>query len=257
MRLRTHSYRSLDSSLESFGPLYDSGTWEFTFHASCWEILCERTSDDPSQSSHLATLLHSMLYCTPCNKYKYLRPGHDYGGAAEFQKPVGNPLNAMIRAGLSHFAAEPSKVVHADHTSCCLGHTTEVSERSTDEVATSERASASDIFSKMPPDIVYLLLAWLNSDDIQQLRLASRSIAILSSTKWKLPQSFWKSRFSAEFEMGFALPTHIDREPRDWRALYSALKHELQAPQPSLVLQNRRRIWKLVGKNASLFSLHL
>lgn len=79
-----------------------------------------------------------------------------------------------------------------------------------------------DTFSKLPTVTVHILLSWIPSDDIQQLRLESRSIASRSHPG-SLPPSFWGSRFIPDFEMGFALPKRTDGY-HDWRSLYFRIK---------------------------------
>lgn len=71
-----------------------------------------------------------------------------------------------------------------------------------------------------------------------------------------LPQSFWRSRFSPDFELGFALPADECGRP-DWRSLYFATKHLLRNPRKSARLRNRKRVWEIICKNASLIALHL
>ncbi|RWQ95132.1 hypothetical protein C8Q69DRAFT_445078 [Paecilomyces variotii] len=95
---------------------------------------------------------------------------------------------------------------------------------------------------------------WLPSRDIQHFRLSSRSIASGSHPNL-LPQFFWRSRFSLDFEMGFVRPTQA-HSPVDWRSLYFSVKHEMQLPQGSPRLRNRKRIWQIINWNISLFDLY-
>lgn len=59
----------------------------------------------------LRTLLFNMLLCTNIDNGYYLRPGHDYGGAAEFRMRAGDPMDAMIHAGYPYVAAVPAGFV--------------------------------------------------------------------------------------------------------------------------------------------------
>lgn len=251
-----HSYRSSSTSLQSYTALYDHEThsWTFAFHAECWEILRERTSCGFSRTNCLATLFFNFLYCTTWNTRSCLEPGHDFGGAAKFQKPSRNPFRDMINEGYTYFTVKPSKFDSVNDVRDCLGPLAQVV-RDPNTVVSSRKMSAFDPFSKLPIEVVHLLLTWLPSHDIQHLRLSSRSIAYRSHPGL-LSQFFWRSRFSLDFEMGFVRPTHIDGY-HDWRVLYFSVKHELQLPQGSARLHNRKRIWNIIDFNAPLFDLHL
>lgn len=257
---REHSYRSVESSLDSFAPLRDAGFWTFVFHAGCWAVLCERVLDDTSTPSLISDVLFNILHCTPRDKYKYFRPGHDFGGAARFQQPVSNPLRSMSKEGLDYFLTEPTKFASVEEpifrwASSNAKATQRVTSAAVTRVQATPTARSRDIFSNLPFEVLCLLLTLLPSHNIKQLRLASRTVACISSTSLQLPQSFWRSRFAPGFEMDFALPSDADRGPHDWRALYSAIKHELLNPHGSPRLRNRKRVWELVGKNAALFSM--
>lgn len=165
----------------------------------------ERISDDANSNSSLATSL--IRSC--------IRPGHDFGGAAQFQKPVGNPLQKAINGGFSHFAVKPSRFLTVDDLLHCL-ESTDVPKSSNGE-STIRCSLVPDAFSRLPTGVIHLLLSWLPCDDIRHLRLASKSIASVSNSN-SLPQSFWRSRFSRNFEMGFALPILTDGH-QDWRSL--------------------------------------
>ncbi len=102
-----------------------------------------------------------------------------------------------------------------------------------------------DPFARLPVEVCQLLLSFLPSVSLSRARLASRSIACISHVH-QLPQSFWKSRFAASFEMGFYPPcVMITRGSVDWRTLYFAIKHALGSDaEEHHSLKNRRRIWK-------------
>ncbi|KAL2012051.1 hypothetical protein VTN00DRAFT_4769 [Thermoascus crustaceus] len=189
------------------------------------------------------------------DEYSYLRPGHDFGGAARFQRPCGNPLQDMINAGYSDYAVEPSRFLSGDDILCCLESVADVAVQEAAAGASERKVAAADIFAKLPVEVVHILLSWLPSHDIPNLRLASRTVAFMSRTS-SLPQSFWRSRFSPDFELGFALPADECGRP-DWRSLYFATKHLLRNPHKSARLRNRKRVWEIICKNASLIALHL
>lgn len=239
-RDREHSYRSVGSPLIPFILTIRV----FICHAACWEVLCERVSDSPSTRDLIPDVLYNILHCTPRSKLQLLRPHHDFGGAARFQSSYGNPLQSMSKEGLDHFVAEPAKRDDMREALRFLKHNARTTQGITSASVTRVQANpvidSRDIFSVFPFEIICLLLTLLPSHDIEQLRLASRLIACISLTSLQLPQSFWRSRFAQDFEMGFALLSDSDRGSQDWRALYSALRHALRNGYPRL--RNRKRI---------------
>jgi hypothetical protein len=114
--------------------------------------------------------------------------------------------------------------------------------------------SGYNMLSALPIEVLFLILSLLPSANIQQLRSASRHIALITGPA-SLPQSFWRSRFSADFEMGFAAPNKVVGN-QNWRDAYFTLKHVLGDPSNSISARarNRRRIWKLAGINSALLA---
>ena len=250
------TYQDANISLRSWFPLHDPEltTWTFLFHAACWEILLDRLSSNPSNISEIGAILHSLLHCSTWNRYQCLQPGHDFGGATKFQNFGRVKLREMIDEGLGYLAADPSKFATVEEAVRYLdGYTGSTGYPTTYSI--SDLSTLSDPFLRLPVDIVHLLLTLLSTDDVKQLRLASKPIAYSSGPN-VLPQSFWRSRFFTDFEMGFAEPLHTEG-PQDWRSLYFAVKYSLEPGHRYERLRNRKRIWDIVSKNKSLFDLHL
>ncbi|GAD94756.1 hypothetical protein AOR_1_502134 [Paecilomyces variotii No. 5] len=218
------------------------------------DILRQRLSCPPADTGHLASLLFYMLHCTTWNEDNCIRPGHDFGGAISFQKSSREPWRDMINKRYSYFASDPSRFVSIDDIFHYLGPSHMVPEQ-LDKAIAYTKGHYLDVFAKLPIEIIHLILTWVPSDDIQRLRLASRSVSSVSRVD-NLSQLFWKSRFSPEFEMGFILPVRLD-DHRDWRRLYFAIKHALRNPERFPRLRNRKRIWQIAGSNASLLRSHL
>lgn len=99
------------------------------------------------------------------------------------------------------------------------------------------------------------MLSLLPSTSVQGLRLASRHVASKTDPA-SLPQSFWQSRFSADFEMGFAWPVDASAN-QNWREAYLLLKEAFNDTSGSAHARNRCRIWKLVGLNPHLLAQHM
>ncbi|SPO05477.1 uncharacterized protein DNG_08164 [Cephalotrichum gorgonifer] len=75
----------------------------------------------------------------------------------------------------------------------------------------------------LPREVLYSILAMLESSDVKNFRLVSRDIAAITDVH-SLPQTFWASRFAIDGEMGFYLTEHapLGQKARnlDWRKLF-------------------------------------
>ncbi|KAL5335604.1 hypothetical protein BJX70DRAFT_374603 [Aspergillus crustosus] len=246
------------ANLAIYVPFYDPqyGTWTFPFHASCWEILFQRVPEAHSDTFKFASLFFQTLFCTTWGRYRYIRPGHDFEGAIKFQKPVGVPIQAMIDQGYEYLLCRPSQF--QDVREILSSHSNQPSIFSHRPAQkTCMRSSIRDVFSALPLEILLLIISILPSADIQQLRLASRHVASVTNPA-SLPQSFWRSRFHVDFELGFAFPQRILIN-QNWRDAYALLAHALNDSSSSISARakSRRRIWRLVGLNAALLARHM
>lgn len=115
-----------------------------------------------------------------------------------------------------------------------------------------------DCLSRLPPELVGQVLVELQSEDVCNLRLASRDVADASFPD-NLPQEFWKSRFAPDMEMGFLFARQnpdVLGTVIDWRRLYGFLQVSLRDATLDPGLLNKRRIWMCVGHTCeSLVSL--
>jgi hypothetical protein len=108
-----------------------------------------------------------------------------------------------------------------------------------------------DCFGRLPTEIRQMMLEYTRSKDVSSSKLASRSLALTP-----FPDSFWKSRFSSgnEFEHIFEAQEHTLRSI-GWHNAYMYFKHvslsadihDLQPPNVTGSLENRRRIWDLLS----------
>ena len=72
-----------------------------------------------------------------------------------------------------------------------------------------------DIFSRLPRELLLCILPHVDFKDLPSLRLASRTVAAVSSLD-QLPTSYWKTRFLNAYP--YAVPTTLGEAP-NWRAL--------------------------------------
>lgn len=241
----------------SYVPIYDPElrTLCFSFHALCWEILLENVPEGLSDITRFATGFFQTLLCTTWGKYRFISPGHDYGGAARFRKVVGNPNRSMMDQGFAFLLAHPSRYRDVSEILCSFPQNARLRIYPPAGIPLRSYCSTHDILSFLPSEVLFMILALLHSTDVQKLRLASKYVASKTDPA-SLPQSFWRSRFRADFEMGFALPIDTSAN-QNWRAAYFLLKNALSDNSGSARTRNRCRIWRLVGLNSHLLAQHM
>ncbi|BAE61360.1 unnamed protein product [Aspergillus oryzae RIB40] len=250
------SYRDASVTFEEYIPYYEGSQlpWSFFFHATCWDILLQRVPEGLSDLSRFSSIFHNVLYCTTWSRHRYVRPGHDFGGSIQFQKPAGDPIRKIIAEGYSYLLAEPLQPQNmAEILRICGGHKVFTVPTRAPIIRSSQ--GSRDIFSRLPLEVLYMIIELLPSSDIGRLRLASTSTAHVTRPT-SLPQRFWRSRFRPDFEMGFAMPIEATID-EDWRKAYFAIRHALSSPLDFAYLKNRQRMWNIVTVNASLLAEHM
>ncbi|KAL2827110.1 hypothetical protein BJY01DRAFT_262145 [Aspergillus pseudoustus] len=257
-----HTYKDQHARLTDFTPFNDPGfrTWSVIFHASCWDILLQRVPKGLPDIAKFSNLVFQALFCTTWGRYRYIRPGHDFGGASQFRSPVGNPIQRMTDQGSRWLLGSPAQFRDVPEMLSSLPKASQLFTEQPANMLTQRPLLPDDIFSSLPAEILYPILSILSSPDIQHLRFASRYMAAMINPV-SLPQSFWRSRFYADFEMGFASPVQL-ASSHDWREAYFALKRALNDISDSgsdsdsdvSRVKNRRRIWNLAGANAALLT---
>lgn len=210
------SYRDTSVTFEEYIPYYEDSQlpWSFFFHATCWDILLQRVPEGLSDLSRFLTIFLNVLYCTTWSRHRYVRPGHDFGGSIQFQKPAGDPIRKIIAEGYSYLLAEPLQPRNvAEILRICGGHKVFTVPTRAPIIRSSQ--GSRDIFSRLPLEVLYMIIELLPSTDIGRLRLASTSTAYMTRPT-SLPRRFWRSRFRPDFEMGFAMPIEAAID-EDWR----------------------------------------
>ncbi|RYP24945.1 hypothetical protein DL765_000173 [Monosporascus sp. GIB2] len=117
-----------------------------------------------------------------------------------------------------------------------------------------------DPFTRLPSELVTLILCHLPTRDLGSLRLASRYVADVSAPRHLTPL-YWESRFTPEGEMGFVFAGPWSKEEkkkqRDWRQLYLKARATLSCAGLSPGFRNRRRIWAALWHVAEAVRLRL
>lgn len=209
-------------------------------HEACWRVLLDRTLYGNLFTDFVAVALAQLFWgASLYRQYSFIRR-HDYGGSNEFWDAEGDPIEIMSREGYGHCAVEPSGFVSVEDLLSCLGPEVPVEIPTTYPINSTLRlGNGLEKFTKFPTEVMHMFLTWLHSDDIQQLRLASRPVASISHPD-QLPQFFWYGRFFPDFGMWFAMPIHT-KGFYDWRSLYFRVKRGLKT-HSSDRLVNRKRV---------------
>ncbi|KAI9035917.1 F-box domain protein [Aspergillus affinis] len=245
------SYDDPDIDMESLWR-YQAGAkvWFFA-HARCWDILAQRLSAGLSDI-RTTSLANLMFYDQPHT----LHLGTRLETGIRFETGIIGLLYrfyeledvADVKYDIS--VAEPSQ---PENLSQLLpSGTKKTYPPRAYAIPFQGPFGSQDAFRCLPVEIIHTLLAMLPCADIKNLRAASRSVASASHPA-EFPQQFWRSRFSPELEMGFALPKDTTGI-LDWRTAYSAVKNAINDPKGSPHLKNRRRIWERVGTKTSIFT---
>lgn len=207
-------------------------SWAFAFHNACWELLLDQLAAEPA---HVVQPLFDLLYCLPSNPFSVTVQAHDYGGAATIW---GTHTDLPLPLDWRFLHADPAALDYASSPSSCIGLAAD-----SIRIVRSD-ASSRDWFARLPPELIHLIATVAASPDLCSLRLSSPAVANLTSPT-DLPQSFWKSRFTIEPEMRFALSVAATLDHgNDWQGLFFHVKSRLQDTSLSGHLRNRARIWQ-------------
>lgn len=214
-------------------------------HSACWDILLLRLRHGVNDRHIVASQLFYVLLSIVWNENNYLIKGYDYGDATRYS---GN-LEAFFTTDdgrLSYFRSNPCQL-YGFKTAAEITAKQLPSPKIDLGTAYPTLLHHEGLFSRVPVEIIHMILNWLPSRDVCSFRIASRYIALISTTE-ALPQAFWASRFGPGLEMEFALP-HVDGDSQfiDWQERYFAVKRTLQSPDGFGPLRHRKRIWTTIS----------
>ncbi|KAK8061458.1 hypothetical protein PG994_007824 [Apiospora phragmitis] len=248
--------------------------WGFLFHEACWALLEQALKPDDMNA------LWRVLQSVPCGT-ELPNWGHNYGGlymgtvkdlckgehfvlmgpnsnlvipstyANPFRIPEVQKIVASLRIRHDDVAEDPpAAAVGASALPAASEATpmTTKAESNGDGVSrngksvTSANDDDDDPFARLPQELREMLLCYLETPDVANLRAASRQIAGLP-----LSQPFFRSRFWPGSELhaffdAFLLPP-AEILSTDWARLYRHLKTNLRYNKVGLGERNRLRIW--------------
>jgi hypothetical protein len=106
----------------------------------------------------------------------------------------------------------------------------------------------SNCFTELPLEILEFILAFVPTEGVKSLARTSQGLNMTIPSS--LGQYFWASRFQDSFDCSFVFEAQTYEHGIDWRSLYfSTIKDR------SSKIQNRRRIWGLIGSLSELLCL--
>lgn len=236
----------------------------FVFHDACWQLFLAgilsglpetvtacRTPQD--QVRLVAEALFRYLACMPLTKLNQVLIRHELPPYRQAGVSLPDGYAPTDRAIMM---ADPSDLPTLDGSPQVAGHEHGNYHYTIHPHFTS--ASSTDaLFSTLPEELIHQILSLLPCPDVCNLRLASRSVASVSSP-CQLPRSFWASRFEAENGMGFFFPGRPfpdSKPPTDYHLLHSALRLELSKVTEVMNLRNRRRIWRMLREMSRCVTL--
>lgn len=164
--------------------------------------------------------------------------GHDYGGSVDYETifAPGEEPSLCRSTGSFSLEADPFNIPEIH-----LAFQQIANNPNSDPAGTTFRAAgtaSADVFTRLPMEILSWILIYLPSGDVFSLKLASRVYANLA-----LPESFWKSRFLPERELGylFEAQEYFSSFKGCWRSIFGSVKALRSLP----AILNRKRIWGL------------
>lgn len=205
----------------------------FLFHEACWVLLLEQVNAFQSGNTlpnpgQVAQQLFNLLHCLPTDQNRRARI------------PIFSYSFSWAAPSIPAFRPSQRQLSLPWHTSSPpISGTT-----------SSAGKGSPDWFAGLPSEIVLMVANVLSVPDLCNVRLSSRTWAYLTAPN-SLPQSFWRSRFALDREMGylgvaFQVGDGKGHESTgyDWRGLYLDVRHALRNPAASWHFYNRERIWR-------------
>lgn len=230
-------------------------SWGFLFHDACWSLLEQAVKPGDVDVKALWRILVSV----PCGS-ELPNWGHNYGGLymgtakdqarGEHFVLMGPNSNVVIPSTfwnpfkvreLNKLVAD-SRIKLDDEKDGGDGSSPMQTPPPNAGIALVGAHSTSDPFSKLPQELRELLICYLASADVANVRLASRKLATTPLTQQFFRSRFWPSRKMHVFFDAFLLPGP-EMRGTNWTELYRKLKIRLKYNQVCLGERNRLRIW--------------
>jgi hypothetical protein len=230
----------LDTSSEAHG---------YPFHTACWGLLSVSSSMEPSDVQLVANLCRS----NPIQR-GLMNWGHDYGGLVNIQAydygGIADAQTSLAPGEEPQFVRFPTLLndgvdpwdipALADVFNPPTALPTAVASSATNLPVQIQPSKLrhDGTFTKLPFEILSMILVYLPSMDSARLRLASRLFA-----NTPLLDSFWRSRFLPGREFCHVFEAH--EAPQSCRGRWKQIFDKVRILQTTEALIERKRIWHL------------
>ncbi|KAI1808838.1 hypothetical protein F4811DRAFT_2804 [Daldinia bambusicola] len=227
-------------------PLIPQPAWGFAVHSSCLEIINIAARKHGRRLDIQA--LFDLCRSQP-QKNGILDWGHDYEGLIGYEGRIGfpkyictfcpgeEPPLSLANARTDVYTHDPLNIPQLYRLFTHSAKLFAPMEGNVLPKTSADFHNGSDPLNALPTEMLHMILVWMDSKGVANLRLASRACASLV-----LPDIFWRSRFweGREFEYVFEENTS-DSPETDWRQLFQQMKFLTALPS----LANRKRVWSL------------
>ena len=218
----------------------DSPIWGYTFHSGCWDILSAAYSSSRPREGIDVQALFDLCRSQPIQSGVMIW-GHDYGGLLGFRERPDmffgeEPwLSGSFLKDIYVF--NPGDISELATVVETIDETQVYPSKFCDETAVPRTGASIDPLASFPAEIVADIFVYLDTHDVRNFRLASRTAASL-----QLPSRFWKSRFSLGGEFSWVHEAKMHpKSTKAWKALYLGIK---SLPDTQSI-RNRKRVWEL------------
>ncbi|KAI1815551.1 hypothetical protein GGS20DRAFT_542913 [Poronia punctata] len=214
--------------------------WGFLFHESCWKVLEQACMPQPV---NLKTLWRILLSVPHHRDVPYW--GHLYSCRHSRYNVFDMPLAPVFILPTLYFCPfEAPELSNLLATTRIAVNTEASRDQEAPSIIPSQSTSTnvSDPFSRLPVELIEMILTFVATEDILPFRLSSRAVATVS-----LSQGFFRSRFWPDHEFGMLFDAFLlkpaDRAGIDWKALYLLSRTRRTKDLATLKERNRLRIW--------------
>ncbi|EFE41480.1 hypothetical protein TRV_03785 [Trichophyton verrucosum HKI 0517] len=227
----------------------------FIIHASCYSLLEQFFSPGEVPIARLMDLFWScpILGCGMST----LDWGHEYGGACRVKehypweqrvvKVEGSRIFYKPDISEPFFLRDPWEALKDDKRVKALVRRARLNDKRKKRRMV-ERSTAPisgyaepNCLTSLTLELLELIIVQLPTVDALALSQASKGLARIIPSN--LGQSFWRSRFQPDLELGYAFEANKTNCLLDWKWLYFKFR-DLTRFEPGL--KNRKRIWKLI-----------
>lgn len=205
-----------------------NGRHGFPFHEACWSLLEQAYSPRPIPQRRLLDACRSLPFSIEMCCVTW---GHDFGGLISADEDSYPWEDLFVNQELDFVTRNPFVVPEIQRLPHEAPESLDVPESEAICVVTRR----SDVFTKLPAEIISYISHHLPTVDFLNARLAAPSFYPIFNA-----QSFWASRFLPNADRSWVFEAQNWKMPRSWLWIYR------RTANGSPGMKNRRRIWRLI-----------